>query len=135
MTDSRNIRVVVADGHADMLKIVSTFLKEYFQVLAIVTNGTDLVRAAITLRPDVIVSEVDMPAQEGLEAMSALRSLGVNIPFVLLGVHTESGLDFLQLGAAAYVHKFDLFADLLDAILSAAKGEHFISRSVGNRPS
>jgi two-component system, NarL family, response regulator YdfI len=119
---------VVADDCAEMLTVLSNILGEYFQLVAVVSNGDDLVRTAINLHPDVIVSDIDMPVQGGLEAMSALRSLGIEAPFVLLGAEKE-GMRLLELGAAAYVHKFDVFADLLDAVLFAAKGEYFVSRS------
>jgi DNA-binding NarL/FixJ family response regulator len=132
LTGSQTIKVVIADDHAGMLKIVSTLLSEHFSVVAAVSSGDALIQAAIDLRPDVIVSDVDMPVRDGLEVMFRLRALGLEIPFVLMCAETRRTRvkRLLALGATGYVHKYDIYADLVDAVLLAAVGNKFVSRSV-----
>jgi DNA-binding NarL/FixJ family response regulator len=130
LTDSRGIRIVIADDHAGMLKIVSTLLSQHFSVIAAVSSGDALIQAAVDLRPDVIVSDIDMPVHNGLQVMFRLRALGIEIPFVLMGAEITGTAHFLAQGATAYVHKYDIFADLIDAVLLATTGNKFVSRSV-----
>jgi DNA-binding NarL/FixJ family response regulator len=157
--DSRKIRVLIADDHAGMLKVVSAFLSEHFCVVAAVSCGDELIRTAVESRPDVIVSDIDisvrdgldvvlalktlgldvldMPVCDGFDVMLALRTLELEVPFVLLGTDTKGAAQFLDKGAAAYVHKYDIHADLMEAVLLAANGGKFVSRSAvqGGRPS
>jgi DNA-binding NarL/FixJ family response regulator len=132
LTDSRDIRVVIADDHAPMLKIVSTLLGQHFSVIAAVSSGDALIQAAVDLRPDVIVSDIDMPGHDGLEVMFRLRALGLEIPFVLMCAENRRirVARFLAQGAMGYVHKYDIYADLVDAVLFATAGNKFVSRSV-----
>jgi two-component system response regulator PrrA len=105
--------------------------------MASVSSADDLIRVATELRPDIVVSDLDMPVHGGLDVMLALKTLGVEIPFVLMGTETEAGgaAEFLEQGAAAYVHKFDLFADLIEAVLVAVSSHKFLSRSVAHKMS
>ncbi len=128
--DSRAIKVIVADDHREMLKVVSAYLNPHFQVLACVPDGESLIRFAIELKPDVIISDLDLPGYDGLEVMLDLKNRRVEIPIVLMGNWTNDVLDFLELGAAAYVHKYDIHADIVEAVLTAAGGGKFISRSI-----
>lgn len=131
--DTSLISVVVADDHAEMLKVVCEVLAEHVRVVASVTDGNQLVKAAVDLKPDVIVSDIEMPERDGLDAMLRLRSLGLKTPFVLLGSETRDVECFLDLGAAAYVHKYDVCADLVESVRLAALGRKFVSRSIGRK--
>jgi DNA-binding NarL/FixJ family response regulator len=124
------IRVVVAENHDNMLKVVSDLLRENFYVVGVVTNGLDLFQAARTLLPDVIVSGIEMPGQSGLDAMSALKRMGMEIPFVIISTDTKAASYCLERGATGYVHDYDIFGDLTEAVLFALRGTRFISRSV-----
>ncbi len=128
--DSRAIKVIVADDHCEMLKVTAMFLSQHFQVLACVPDGKSLMRLALELQPDVIVSDLDMPGYDGLEVMLDLKDRKLNIPFVLMGAGTNDVLEFLDLGVAAYVHKYDIHADIVEAVVTAAGGGKFISRSI-----
>ena len=59
-----------------------------------------------------------------------LKRFEVEIPFVLTGVETADITRFLAVGASAYVHKYDIYADLIEAVASALAGRRFVSRSV-----
>ncbi len=123
------IRVVVADDNDEMLKVVSDLLRERFHVEGMAGNGPDLIRVVQEFSPDVVVADIDMPIYSGLEVMSNLRSLGVDIPFVMLSNNPKDAAPAMTNGATAYVHKFDIFADLTEAVLLASRGDRFISRS------
>jgi DNA-binding NarL/FixJ family response regulator len=132
MQHRRQITVMVADDHADMLNVLASLLKQHFDVIAIVSNGDDLVDAVIATPPDVIVCDACLPAQDGVECMLALKDLGIEVPFVLMSTDTAGARNVLELGAAAYVHKYDIFADLIEAVELAVSGGKFVSRSIVN---
>jgi len=79
-----DLKILVADDHSAMRSCIVDILQKEFHVIAAVSNGDELIKAAITGNPDVIVSDVNMPRLGGVEAMLELRAMGVDIPFVLV---------------------------------------------------
>jgi CheY-like chemotaxis protein len=73
-----------------------------------VSNGRELVDAALAQRPDVIVSDLDMPSLDGLAAMKVLRDAGDTIPFVLLTAMEGDVRDWIDMGVIGVVLKSDL---------------------------
>jgi DNA-binding NarL/FixJ family response regulator len=106
------------------------FLGLEFDVVGSVPNGGKLVDLAISLTPDVIVSDVRMPVLSGPEAMKILRRTGYNIPFVLISISSCGAEEFIRQGAAAFVEKLDIGYELAHAVRLAASGTQYLSRSV-----
>jgi DNA-binding NarL/FixJ family response regulator len=99
------------------------------EVVGAVGDGRKLVDAAMTLLPDVIVSDISMPALTGIQAMDELFEKGYEIPFVLVSTATSGALDYIKRGAMAFVNKIDMGNDLLVAVFSASLGQVCVSRS------
>jgi DNA-binding NarL/FixJ family response regulator len=128
------LRVLIADDHEDLRGIVVALLSSDFQVVGAVGDGQQLVQAAIFLQPDVIISDVRMPAMDGLSAKKELRSKGIQCPFIFM-----TTTDLKDLAASeeetciGYLHKLDLFNELKLAIHAVALGDSYISRSFRER--
>ena len=125
-------RVLLADDNKILSERVAELLSSCFEVVGIARDGRDLVSQAIFLTPDVIVSDISMPVLSGIEAAHDLRQLETTARFVFLTIHSED--EFLQAcleeGAAGYVVKSHMQADLIPAIHSAMAGTIFVSPSL-----
>ena len=86
-----------------------------------VGNGEELVRAVYRHSPDVVVSDVNMPIRNGLEAMKELRADGLGVPFVLVSSAFDGRTNSAKWGAAACVSKSDLATELNRAVRLAAQ--------------
>ena len=126
------VRVLLADDHPLLLERVAAFLRSFFDVVGIASNGKELVAEAMQLNPDVIVADITMPALTGIEAAHQLREAGSKAKFVFLTVHSD--IDFVQAcqaeGALGYVVKSRMATDLIPAIKAALSGQSYISQSV-----
>jgi DNA-binding NarL/FixJ family response regulator len=123
------LRVLVADDHEALRREIVTLLDPVFEIVAVVSNGRALVDEVVALEPDVIVSDLMMPALTGIEALAKLRAAGYRIPFVLQTTDPDAQA-WLDAGAHCVVHKLDLESDLVTAVRSAAAGKVFLSRSL-----
>ena len=123
------LRVLIADDNDSVRAAVGRLLEERFEIVGAVSTGRELVDAALAQRPDVIVSDLDMPSLDGLAAMKVLRDAGHTIPFVLLTAMEGDVRDWIDMGAIRVVHKSDLL-DLVAAIQSAAAGRIYLSRTL-----
>jgi DNA-binding NarL/FixJ family response regulator len=126
---SEKLRVLVADDHEQCRWAMSHLLCMECEVVGAVGDGRKLVDAAMTLLPDVIVSDISMPALTGIQAMDELFEKGYEIPFVLVSTATSGALDYIKRGAMAFVNKIDMGNDLLVAVFSASLGQVCVSRS------
>lgn len=130
---SARLRVLVADDHQGVREEMTDLLDAHFEVVGAVADGRTLVEAAIALKPDVIVSDVQMPDLSGPEAMTLLRTQRHHVPFVLVSLDPSIARYWIEQGAAAFVHKDDMSGDLVPAIHSAANGKIYLSRRVRSR--
>jgi len=124
------LRVLVAEDHEQMRRRLVRFLCLEFDVVGSVSNGGNLVDLAVSLNPDVIISDVQMPVLSGPEAMEFLGSIGFDIPFVLISISSCGAEEFVKHGAAAFVDKLDIGDELAHAVRLAARGIKYLSRSV-----
>ncbi len=69
-TESRRIRVLLADDHAVTREGLQVILErsEEFEVVGQARDGVEAVKVASELSPDVIVMDVMMPKKDGVEA-------------------------------------------------------------------
>jgi PAS domain S-box-containing protein len=74
-----------------------------------VETPADFLRA-LERRPDVILSDYNLPAWTGLDAFEALREAGCDIPFILVtgALGDEAAVECLKRGMADYVLKENL---------------------------
>src|SRR5438445_6948383 len=83
----RNLRILVADDHASMRDCIVSLLQADFEVVGAVSDGDELVKAVLELKPDVIVSDICMPKLTGIDAKECLQALGVDVPFVFVSAN------------------------------------------------
>jgi DNA-binding NarL/FixJ family response regulator len=125
----RRVRVVIADDFPEVLDAVERRLEPKYEIVGRVSDGLALVESVGRLQPDILITDISMPGLTGIEALRRLRSLGINIPAVILSVHEDQELAkeaFLQ-GASGFVLKSRLEDDLQTAIEEALAGRTFIS--------
>ena len=126
------IRILVADDHRILAEGLQRLLEPTYEVVAIAENGHVMVAAAKELKPDVIVVDISMPLLNGIDAVSEIRSAGIQAKIIYLTMHLEANYArrALATGASAYVLKHSASSELLFAIKQALEGRHFISPTI-----
>jgi DNA-binding NarL/FixJ family response regulator len=132
-TPENRARVLLVDDNAAFLTLVARVLQQEFTVTGVLMNAEALLAAWPTARADVIVLDISLPGQNGLEAAARLRTLGCRAHIVFLSVHEAADIVNAAWGAGGvgYVAKRDLGADLLPAIRAALRGERYVSAAIG----
>src|SRR5262249_37783895 len=83
----KRTRVLLADDHRLVAEGLRSMLEPQFEVVGIVADGRELLAAAGTLGPDVIVLDISMPSLNGIEAVRQLRATGSPAKVVFLTMH------------------------------------------------
>lgn len=119
-------RILLADDNADMREYAHRLLSERWHV-DVVANGRDALRAARTIQPDVIVSDVMMPELDGFGLLREVRADPQlrNVPVVLVSARAgeDARLDALAASADDYLVKPFSARDFL-ARIDAQIGRH-----------
>lgn len=100
-------RILIADDEHDFLELLKKRLeKENYEVFA-AANGEQALDEARKNKPDLIISDVEMPKMDGCALLSALSKEYGDIPVILLTSHThfEEIKKGMALGAMSYVPK------------------------------
>jgi DNA-binding NarL/FixJ family response regulator len=117
----KRIRILLADDDLRVRKMARELLQPEFDVVDMVSDGEALVAAALRLRPDVIVTDISMPAMSGIEAVRQIRSVMPEIKFVFFTMHDANGYrrEAQSAGAAGYVLKSSAREELNQTIRNA----------------
>ncbi len=99
-------------------------------MLATVGDGQALVKAAMQLAPDAIVTDISMPGLDGIDAAVLIRRRNPDARIVLVTVHRDRILvqRGLSAGALGYVLKDAAGDELVAAVHAALVGERYVSR-------
>ena len=122
---SKPIRVLVADDHM----IVRTGIRHVvesepdFEVVGEAASGSEALSLAARLRPDVVVLDISMPDQSGLEVAASLRSTDRPPRVLILSMHDnpEYVLESVRAGAHGYLLKDTAGAELRNAIRAVCR--------------
>jgi DNA-binding NarL/FixJ family response regulator len=128
------VRVLVVDDQALFREALATLLgaRPEVEVVGEAGNGHQALERAAALQPDVVLMDLHMPVLDGI---AATRRLTVEQPGVrVLALTTfddeEDVFAALRAGALGYLLK-DVSSDrLVEAVLSAARGESVLQPSV-----
>src|SRR5262245_18949624 len=121
-------RVLLVDDDASVLKSVSRLLAADFEILAGVTNGREAVESASDLDPDVVVLDITMPGQNGVETARELKRLESRAKVVFLTARDEDEYvaQAMHSGANGYVLKLRAWSDLPIALHQALEERQFL---------
>jgi two-component system response regulator NreC len=131
------ISLILADDHAVVRSGLRMLLEAQpdMQIIAEVESGTEAVEKVESLRPNVILMDIQMPGVSGIEATREIRRIAPDTAVLALTMHEDDQYFFemLNAGASGYVPKRAAPDELLTAIRTVARGEVFLYPSLATR--
>ena len=142
MTTTQNgiLRIVIVDDHVLMRDLMSATLSRLqagYLVLASVGTAAEAIAACAQYSPDLVILDIHLPDQSGIEAVPEIRSVSPQTHILLCtAVPSEDRIiEAVRAGAEGFVEKTNTWDDFLAAVDRVGRGEqYFSSKSNGVVP-
>ena len=128
------IKIGIVDDHA----IVRAGLKQFFsdhvdlRVVGEAGSGREAIDLIRTTEIDVLVMDLAMPGQTGLDALAMIRAKAPDVGILILSGYPEEqyALNLIRQGASGYLNKECEPTEIVDAIRTIALGRRHITPAV-----
>jgi two-component system, NarL family, response regulator NreC len=129
------IRVMLTDDHAIVREGLRLIIDGQ-PGMQVVAEASDVAGAAAHLRehePDVLLLDINLGGESGLDAIPALREQSPRTAIVILTMQKDPAYarQALEAGAAGYVVKESAAQELVRAIGAAASGQTYLQPELG----
>ena len=103
----RRLRILLADDQPEILSLLQVLLEPDYKVVGTVEDGQSLIAAAQALRPDIILTDVDMPVLNGIAAMRELHQAMPDCRVIFHSSHNDPDVmaAAFAAGASGYLIK------------------------------
>lgn len=130
------IRILIADDHPMFRFGIRALLSAEpdIEIVGEATNGQEAVNLAASLKPDLILMDINLPQLNGIEATRQILARNPGISILIITMFEDDTIfAALQAGARGYILKGAGGEETLRAIHAAANGESIFSPLVAQR--
>jgi len=130
-------RIYVVDDHAMIRRGLAALiaLEADLELCGEAEDCATATSDVARLMPDVVIADISLRGNSGLELIKNIKVLDAKIHVVVLSVHDESvyALRVLKAGARGYVMTQDLAGKVVDAIRKVRRGQMYVSERVASQ--
>lgn len=128
------IRVGIVDDHKIVRAGLRQFLSEHvdLRVTGEAGNGVEALEMARQGELDVMLLDLSMPEQGGVDALKAIKARAPELPVLILSGFPEThyAITLLRQGASGYLNKECDPEEIVQAIRTVSMGRKYISQAV-----
>lgn len=119
----QKLTILIVDDDQDILKLISMRLEAAGYNTLAANNGEQAMSAIALKRPDLIVSDLRMPAMDGMALLDAVHKLHPTLPMIILTAHGSipDAVHATQHGAYSFLTKPFDSQELLQLVASALR--------------
>jgi two-component system, NarL family, invasion response regulator UvrY len=131
------IRIAIVDDHALVRAGLRQFFADQidFSVVAEAATGREAMDIVRKAEVDVVVLDIGMPGQSGVDTLAAIRARAPDLPVLILSGYAEEhyATTLLRQGASGYLNKDCDPDEIVRAIRTVARGRRYITAGVAER--
>ena len=128
--------IIIIDDHPLFREGLKTIISrdDRFKVVGEAGSGHEGLEMTKRLKPDLIIVDISLPDQSGIQLTRDLRHLLSETKILIVSMHSK--IDYIaeafQAGATGYVVKESASERLLQGLKSVAKGDYYLDSSVSH---
>jgi DNA-binding NarL/FixJ family response regulator len=128
------VKVAIVDDHAIVRAGLKQFLSEMvdLRVVGEAASGREAIDLVRNCEIDVLIMDLSMPGQSGIDALAMIRAKAPDIGILILSGYPEEqyAVNLIRQGASGYLNKECEPMEIVNAIRTIALGRRYISPSV-----
>lgn len=132
-----NVSVLIVDDHAVVREGTRQLLAQdqSLNVVGEAGRGDEAVRLALLLRPDVVLLDLALPDQSGIDVARTIRGTAPETQVVVLSAYDDDDyvLAAMEVGASGYLLKTVRGREVIDAIHAVAEGQVVLHPTVAGK--
>jgi len=132
--NSSIIKIGIVDDHAIVRAGLKQFLSEMvdMRVVGEASTGREAIDLVRTTEMDVIIMDLSMPGQSGIDALAMIRAKAPDVGILILSGYPEEqyAVNLIKQGASGYLNKECEPMEIVHALRTIALGRRYISPSV-----
>ena len=131
------LRLLLVDDHTILREGLRALLELEPGIVIVgeAASADEAVKLAVSLSPDVVLTDIGLPGRSGLSLVSELRKLCPKCRVLLLTAHASE--EYIRAGLDAkvdgYVLKDSGHEELISAIHAVFRGRHFLCKAVADK--
>jgi DNA-binding response OmpR family regulator len=117
----KNYRILCVEDEDGIRKRLTNTLKYYFDEVLEAVNGEDAYDLYLEYKPDIIISDIQMPKKNGIELIEAIRKNDLHTIVIMLTAYSSEEYLFklINLNINHYILKPVNSQNLLDGIIKS----------------
>lgn len=131
------LRILIADDHSIVRRGLRQILSEEIDQVEVdeVANTEGLFRKITTQEFDLVICDISMPGQTGLEALPRIKQINPRLPVLIMSIHPEDhyAIRVLKAGASGYLSKDLAPEELAKAVRRVVSGRKYITPEVAEK--
>ena len=128
------INIGIVDDHAIVRSGLRQFLSEHvdLRVVAEASNGREAIDLVRNHQVDVLLMDISMPDQSGVDALAMLRAKAPDMGILILSGYPEEhyAISLIRQGASGYLNKECEPKEIVEAIRTISLGKRYLTPSV-----
>jgi YesN/AraC family two-component response regulator len=121
---AKNLTVLYMEDEAMIRQQMEDILKNIFKSVTAVTNGQEGVDAFIKTDFDIVVTDIQMPQKNGLDAAREIKAISPHTPIVVTTAYSDINLFLtsIEIGVDRYILKPISVPNLFGSLQAACEG-------------
>ncbi len=128
------IKIGIVDDHAVVREGLKALFSGFveFRVAGEASSGREAIDLVRTTELDVLLMDLSMPGQSGIDALGMIRAKAPDLGILVLSAYPEEhyAVNLIRQGASGYLNKDCEPAEIANAIRTVALGRRYITPSV-----
>ena len=134
---TKPLRVLVADDHDIVHHGLKQLLSDHFGPVSFgaAKNAQETLDLCAAQTWSVVLLDITMPGRSGLDILADLKRICPAVPVLIMSAFPEQefAVRALKSGAAGYIDKRTLGADILSALRGVLRGERYVSAPLASQ--
>lgn len=130
----KKIKILIADDHAILLDGLKAVIHtdEQLEIVGDAEDGETVVDLVNTLKPDVVILDINMPKLNGIEAARKIRKENREVKILILTMYDNEGFitDAISAGVNGFIFKMCDMEEFLRAVHTVAEGNDYFHEKV-----